>query len=143
VKVVVRPLEAVERTLTVSVDRAPEALLVTDDRLNVPLVRRGNPLTLRFTVLELFTAVIVTVYAPFEPRFTVCDVGDTLMMKSAAPAPVTVKVAVPEIAPDAAVMVATPCALAVARPVELIVATDVFEDVQFADDVMSALEPSE
>jgi len=36
-------------------------VLDTDEWLNVPLVLRGSPLTLRFTVLELFTAVIVTV----------------------------------------------------------------------------------
>jgi len=58
---VVRPLVAVERTVTVSVDVAPPVVLDTDEWLNVPLVLRGSPLTLRFTVLELFTAVIVTV----------------------------------------------------------------------------------
>jgi hypothetical protein len=59
--VVLRPLVAVERTVSVSVDVAPVVALVTDDGLNDPLVLRGSPLTLRFTLLELFTAVIVTV----------------------------------------------------------------------------------
>ena len=57
----VRPLVAVERTVTVRVDVAPPEVLVTDEGLNVPLVLRGSPLTLRLTVLELPTALIVTV----------------------------------------------------------------------------------
>jgi len=63
-------------------------------------------------------------------------------VKSAA-APVTVRVVVPEILPDVAVIVATPCATAVARPEELMVATDVLDDVQFTDIVMSFVELSE
>jgi len=65
-----------------------------------------------------------------------------LIVKSAA-APVTVRVVVPEILPDVAVIVATPCATAVARPEELMVATDVLDDVQFTDIVMSFVELSE
>jgi len=57
----VRPLVALERTVTVSVDVAPPEVLVTDEGLNVPLVLRGSPLTLRLTVLELPNALIVTV----------------------------------------------------------------------------------
>ena len=57
----VRPLVALKRTVTVSVDGAPPDVLVTDEGLNVPLVLRGSPLTLRLTVLELPNALIVTV----------------------------------------------------------------------------------
>jgi hypothetical protein len=63
-------------------------------------------------------------------------------VKSAA-APVTVKVVVPEMPPDAAVIVTAPCAPAVARPEEFIVATVVFEDAQLTDNVMSFEELSE
>jgi hypothetical protein len=48
-------------------------------------------------------------------------------------AAVTVNVAVPLMAPEVAVMVAVPCATAVAKPVVLFtVATEVFEEVQAA-----------
>ena len=48
-------------------------------------------------------------------------------------AAVTVNVADPLIAPDVAVIVAVPCATLVAKPVlVLMVATDVFEEVQLA-----------
>ena len=83
VNVVVRPLVALEPTVIVSVELTPDELLVTDDGFNVPLVLRGNPLTLRLTVLGVFVALIVTVYLPVEPRFTVCDVGNTVIVKSA------------------------------------------------------------
>lgn len=142
VNVVVRPLVAVERTVTVSVDVTPPEVLVTDEGLNVPLVLRGSPLTLRLTMLEPFTAVIVTVYVPDEPRFTVCEPGDKLMVKS-ADAPVTVSVVVPAIPPDVAVIVVAPCASAVARPEVLIVATFVLDEVQVTDNVMSFEELSE
>lgn len=96
VNVVVRPLLALEPTVIVSVEVTPVELLVTDGGLNDPLVRRGNPLTLRLTVLEPFKAVIVTVYLPAEPRFTLCDAGDTLIVKSADADEVTVRVVVAE-----------------------------------------------
>ncbi len=56
----------------------------------------------------------------------------------------TVKIVVPEILPEAAVIVVVPCATPVARPEEgLIVATDVLEDVQVTDDAMSFVVVSE
>jgi hypothetical protein len=141
VNVVVRPLLALEPTVIVNVEMTPDVLLVTDEGLNEPLVLRGNPLTVRLTVLELPTAWIVTVYLPVEPRFTVCEAGETLIVKSADA--VTVRVVVPEILPDAAVIVVGPCARAVARPEVLIVATVVLDEVQVTDDVMSFAELSE
>jgi hypothetical protein len=81
---------------------------------------------------------------PDEPRFTVCEAGDTLIVKSVDAVAVTVKVAVPEILPQAAVIVVAPCARAVARPeVVLIVAMVVFDDPQLTDNVMSFKELSE
>jgi len=57
---------------------------------------------------------------------------------------VTVKVVVAEIAPDTALIVVAPWANAEARPeLEVIVATEVLEDVQVADVVMSFVELSE
>lgn len=98
--VVVWPLVALELTVTFSVEVAPVEELVTDEGLNEPLVPLGNPLTLRFTVLRPLTCVIVTVYVPVIPRFTVSEVGVTAIVKSAEA--VTVKEVVPEIVPDAA-----------------------------------------
>ena len=60
------------------------------------------------------------------PAATDAVVGDTAMETSTAA--VTVIVAVPEIKPDAAVMVVSPVATAVARPEEEMVATEVFDD---------------
>jgi hypothetical protein len=80
---------------------------------------------------------------PDEPRFTVCEAGDTLIVKSVDAVAVTVKVAVPEILPDAAVIVVTPCARAVARPELLIVAMVVIDDPQLTDNVMSFEDLSE
>jgi len=100
VNVVVWPLVALELTVTFSVEVAPVEELVTDEGLNEPLVPLGNPLTLRFTVLGPLTCVIVTVYVPVIPRFTVSEVGVTAIVKSAEA--VTVKEVVPEIVPDAA-----------------------------------------
>ena len=57
---------------------------------------------------------------------------------------VTVNVVVAKIAPDAALIVVAPWANAEARPeLEVIVATEVLEDVQVTDVVMSFTEPSE
>jgi hypothetical protein len=53
------------------------------------------------------------------------------------------RVALPEILPEAAVMVAVPTARAVARPVLLTVATAGSEEVQVTRAVISKLDPSE
>jgi hypothetical protein len=56
---------------------------------------------------------------------------------------VTVKVTEPLIVPDLAVIVAAPCARAVASPVLLfIVATEVFDEVQVAVVVKFCVDPS-
>ena len=55
----------------------------------------------------------------------------------------TVKVALPKILPEAAAMVAVPGATVVARPLPLMVATDVFEEPQETCVVISWLAPSE
>ena len=56
---------------------------------------------------------------------------------------VTVRVVLPEILPKVAVMVVVPAARAVARPLLLTVATEVFDEVQVACGVRSRLVPSE
>ena len=58
-------------------------------------------------------------------------------------AAVTVRVVFPEILPDVAVMIAEPAAIAVAKPLPLTVATDVFEEFQVTCVVISWLVPSE
>ena len=78
-----RDLVALELTLTFSAEVVPLEELATAERLNVPLVPPGNPLPLRFTVLGPFTCVIVTVYVPVEPRFTVSEADVAVIVKSA------------------------------------------------------------
>ena len=58
-------------------------------------------------------------------------------------AAVTVRVVLPEILPEAAVMIEVPAATAVARPLLLTVATKVLDELQVACVVMSWLVPSE
>ena len=58
-------------------------------------------------------------------------------------AEVTVRVRLPEIAPEVAVMVAVPAATDVAKPLLLTVATDGLEEVQVTREVASRLTPSE
>ena len=58
-------------------------------------------------------------------------------------AEVTVRVVLPEIVPEVAVIEAVPAATAVARPLLLTVTTDVFEEVQVTCVVISRLMPSE
>jgi hypothetical protein len=55
------------------------------------------------------------------------------------PGALTMSVVVPEIDPDAAVIVVEPAATPVARPVALIVATPVLDEVQVAVDVKSCV----
>lgn len=55
----------------------------------------------------------------------------------------TVRAPLPEILPWVAVMVAGPTATAVARPLPLIVATDVFDELQVTCTVISSVVPSE
>ena len=56
---------------------------------------------------------------------------------------VTVRVALPEILPEVAVMVAVPAVMAVARPLLLTVASEVLDEVQVTWVVISWLVPSE
>ena len=67
--------------------------------------------------------------------------GVTDMEESVAE--VTVRAELPEIAPKAAVMVAVPGAMAVARPVLLTVTEEVLDELQMACAVISKLVPSE
>ena len=67
--------------------------------------------------------------------------GATVMEDKVAD--LTVRIVLPETVPDVAVMVAAPAATAVARPVLLTVATDVFEKFQVTCVVISRLVPSE
>lgn len=65
----------------------PEVL--TGLGLKLALVLGGNPLTLRVTELEVFTAPSDTVELTLEPRFTVIDDGDAEIVKSAGGAETT------------------------------------------------------
>ena len=58
-------------------------------------------------------------------------------------AEVTVKAVLPKILPEAAEMIAAPAATAVARPLLLMVATDVFDERQMTCVVIIWLVPSE
>jgi len=58
-------------------------------------------------------------------------------------AEVAVRVVLPEIIPELAVMVALPAATAVARPVLLTIATEVFDELQVTWVVILWLVPSE
>jgi len=58
-------------------------------------------------------------------------------------AEVAVRVVLPEIIPELAVMVALPAATAVARPLLLTIATDVFDELQVTCVVILWLVPSE
>ena len=60
-----------------------------------------------------------------------------------APPDVTVRVVFPEILPEVAVMVEVPAATAVARPLLLTVAIDVFDELQVTWVVISWVVPSE
>jgi hypothetical protein len=55
----------------------------------------------------------------------------------------TLRLVLPEILPEAAAISAVPAAAAVARPLPLIVATPVLEEVQVTREVISWVEPSE
>ena len=81
--------------LTVNTD-VPET--ATDVGLNVPVVRCGNPLTLRATGPENpGPAVIVTVYVVEPPRVIVLDDGVAEIVKS--PLTLSVTLAVRETGP--------------------------------------------
>jgi hypothetical protein len=69
--------------------------------------------------------------------------GATVTDSKFAAAPVTLRVAVPLIVPDCAVMITTPVIRAFARPVLLIEATVVSEVDQFKDVLTTWLLPSE
>jgi len=58
-------------------------------------------------------------------------------------AEVMVRVALPDIPPEVAVMVTAPWARPVARPVLFIVAADGFDEAQVTSAVISKLDPSE
>ncbi len=81
---------------------------------------------------------------PSEFRLTVADTGATMIDSSTAG--VTVRVVVPEMLPDVAVIVVVPTSTEVASPLVpvtlLIVATSVFEEFQKTDDVIFCVELS-
>ena len=58
-------------------------------------------------------------------------------------AEVTVRIILPDINPEVAVMVAGPCAMAVARPLPLTVTEEVLDELQMTWVVISKLVPSE
>src|SRR5947209_8410551 len=84
------PVGALRFTLMVSIE---EPDVVMDAGLKLALVRRGSPVTLRFTVPENpEPGVIVTVYAVEELRRVVALVGVTATEKSALTTKVTLAV---------------------------------------------------
>ena len=89
----------------------------------------------------LFERVPVAVNCWVAPMATAGFAGVTAMETSAAV--VTVRAVVPETAPDEAEIVVVPVATDVARPVALIVATTVLDDVQLTDVEISCVLLSE
>ena len=77
------PAFAPREALIVSVESPPAVVAVTGFVLKLALVALGRPVTLRFTELELFTAVTVTVVGLLDPRVTVSELGDAERLKSA------------------------------------------------------------
>jgi len=73
--------------LIVNVEVAPAVVAVTGFVLKLALVALGKPVTLRFTELELFIAVTVTVAELLEPRGTASGLGDTARLKSGGEPP--------------------------------------------------------
>ena len=111
-------------------------------------VARPLPLTVATDVLdELQVTCVVTsrlVPSEYAPEAANCCVTPTGMLGLTGVtemedrvAEVTVRVVLPEIVPEAAVMVAVPAAKAVAKPVLLTVATDGLEEVQVTRVVIS------
>jgi len=78
------PMLALRLAVIVSFD---VALAVTGLGPKLALTPFGSPLTLRFTELEPFTAVTVTVVEPFDPRLTVSELGEAERLKSGVPPP--------------------------------------------------------
>jgi hypothetical protein len=104
-------------------------------------------------VLEEFqlTCVVISWVVPSEnvPLAVNCWVTPPGMVGSAGVtamedkvSEVTVRVVLPEIVPEAAVMVAVPAAMAVARPLPLTVNTDVSDELQVTCEVISPLGPT-
>ena len=111
-------------------------------------VARPLPLTVATDGLEELqvTCVVTSRLVPSEyaPEAANCWVTPTGMLGLTGVtemedrvAEVTVRVVLPEIVPEAAVMVAVPAAKAVAKPVLLTVATDGLEEVQVTRVVIS------
>ena len=98
------------------------------------------------------TCVVISKLVPSEyvPVAVNCWVTPTGMLGLAGVtamedrvAEVTVRAALPETIPEVAVMIVAPAATAVARPLLLTVATNVFDEVQITCVVISWLVPSE
>jgi len=98
------------------------------------------------------TSVVISWVVPSEynPEAANCRVTPPGMLGLAGVtdiedrvAEVTVRVAFPEVAPEAAVMVVIPGAMAVAKPLRSTAATDVLDEVQMTCGVISKLVPSE
>ncbi len=91
--------------------------------------------------MVLFEKVPVAVNCCVVPRAMLGVAGVTAM--DASVALVTVKVAVPDMSPEVAVMVVVPAATDAARPALLIVATAVSDELHVADAVKSCVVLSE
>jgi len=116
----------------------------------------ARPLLLMVTV-EVLDELQVTdpVTLPLVPSENVpvavnCWVAPTGMVERAGVkdsedrvAAVTVRIVVPAIVPEVAVMVVVPATMVVTRPVPLMVATDVLDELQVTDDVILLVVPLE
>jgi hypothetical protein len=98
------------------------------------------------------TCVVISWLVPSEyaPEAANCWVNPTWILGLAGMtnmeervAEVTVKVVLPDLVPEAAVMVAVPAAMVVAKPLPSTVANDVWEELQVTCAVISWLVPSE
>ena len=117
-------------------------------------VARALPLTVATDVLDdvQITCVVISWIVPSEyvPEAVNCWMTPTGMLGSAGVtdmedrvAVVTVRLELPEAAPEVAVMVAMPGAMAVAKPLLSTAATDGLDELQMTCVVISKLVPSE
>jgi len=108
--------------------------------------------TLLFDELQVTESVIscwlpsenvpVAVYCWSVPRSKTASAGVTTIETKTTLVAVTVRVAVAEMLPELAVIVAEPVAWLVARPEPEIVATPVLDEAQVTESVISLLDPS-
>ena len=140
-------------TARVVFPETPEAALMVAEPV-ATAVAKPLPLTVATDGLEEVqkTCLVISWLVPSEymPDAVNCWVAPTGMLGLAGVtniedrvADVAVRVVLPRIVPEVAVMVAVPATAAVAKPLLLTVATDVLDEVQMTSVVISWVVPSE